>query len=1139
MGGNDGGSIKKLEKHLELLKAEYIKLQRSYVDLERKYDEATASSGDIEASGENRSFVSRLALTAATLYGRSIYSDLNIRTTANGKTLPAHKFVLHARSEKWRDVELKSSDELDWSDLDEDIATALLRWIYTDIVDLQHDKLTLELLRVAHRFNLPALLGLCERALVTSVGVRSSVRFYCVAEEVGAATLLEYCSGLISMHWDELTAQDFEHMSGPLLFKMLKNKTKYPLHEAVRLLREDVVFLCLVENDTMLPDLVDSLSECGHLPLQIALSAKHIQIAQTLVKNGCANINAYDADGSTLLIDAVRRNDHFAADFLLNHNCLVDLLSRPSSDTALHIVCNYGKEERNKDALNNMIEIGRKILDRNPDVNIQNLQGQTPLHIAIMSQNATMVNLLLDLKNININLRTTSEKCPLELSLTIVGEHNFQLASKLLKLGSNPNPLKNDTNNNLLQVLALAGTDFEDAAIFLADFANVDHLNNSGLTALHIAARKNMPNLVAKLLKVGASSSIQTNVADLKSPLHMAVETNALEAIQTFANFCKENIESVDFNSKDINGNSPLSLCLALNNVELAPILIAGGADVNDRNGQDLTLLHQAILNGDNKTAVFLLDHGAEINAVTGKQKSALQLAIDCHLPKVVDALCIKGVSFSVLDNNGEPPLWLALELGFEDVAQILVRHGVDADCWGPGPEGCQQTILHRAIDENKELTAMFLVRNQCDLDTPRQPGPNGEGGDESRDKASPLHLCCQWGLTKVVQALIDHGANVNALDADNKTPVHIAIENQHEDIINILLCHPGINLKLRDKSGQTPFATSLAIRNHKSAERILERLPNAAELMDQRGRNFLHVAIMKDDLESVLFLLAIQVDVNSRVHDAYQSTPLHLAASSKTEMIIRNLILAGARVNERDAVQKMPLHMAIERGNLAAVSALIQNHADFDASDADGNNALHLAVHVGQLAIVRELLTESRVNAEATNNKGRNPLHELCRLADDNTGAAICELFLECMPKYPINFTDMDGNTPLLLSFMRGQAPLCKVLLKAGACLGSQNRDGITIFNYKLATNQLLNNLLDQLPKESPWAEAELCQECNSKFSLTMRKHHCRHCGRALCSKCSSNEMPIIKFGINKPVRVCKVCFDVLLGGNENGSLT
>lgn len=164
--------------------------------------------------------------------------------------MPAHKFVLNARSEEWREEVLADCSELDWTEIEADVGFALLRWIYTDVVDLQHDTLALGLLRTAWNFKLPGLLGLCERALVASVGVRSCVRFYCVAEEVGAHSLLEYCSGLISTHWEDLTPQDFDHMSGPLLHKMLKSKTKHPLHAAVRLLREDVVFLSLVENDS-------------------------------------------------------------------------------------------------------------------------------------------------------------------------------------------------------------------------------------------------------------------------------------------------------------------------------------------------------------------------------------------------------------------------------------------------------------------------------------------------------------------------------------------------------------------------------------------------------------------------------------------------------------------------------------------------------------------------------------------------------------------------------------------------------------------------------------------------------------------------------------------------------------------------
>lgn len=99
----------KLANHLRLLKEEYTKLQKNYAELERKYSKAVATSGDKDL-GEFSSFVSRLAMTVATLYGRKTYSDITIRLS--DKTLPAHKFVLNARSEEWREEILAKTNEL-------------------------------------------------------------------------------------------------------------------------------------------------------------------------------------------------------------------------------------------------------------------------------------------------------------------------------------------------------------------------------------------------------------------------------------------------------------------------------------------------------------------------------------------------------------------------------------------------------------------------------------------------------------------------------------------------------------------------------------------------------------------------------------------------------------------------------------------------------------------------------------------------------------------------------------------------------------------------------------------------------------------------------------------------------------------
>lgn len=101
--------MEKLEQHLKLLKAEYTKLQKNYAELERKYSKAAAASGENDV-GEFSSFVSRLAMTVATLYGRKTYSDITIRLT--DKTVPGHKFVLNARSEEWSEDVLADTSEL-------------------------------------------------------------------------------------------------------------------------------------------------------------------------------------------------------------------------------------------------------------------------------------------------------------------------------------------------------------------------------------------------------------------------------------------------------------------------------------------------------------------------------------------------------------------------------------------------------------------------------------------------------------------------------------------------------------------------------------------------------------------------------------------------------------------------------------------------------------------------------------------------------------------------------------------------------------------------------------------------------------------------------------------------------------------
>ena len=81
----------------------------------------------------------------------------------------------------------------------------------------------------------------------------------------------------------------------------------------------------------------------------------------------------------------------------------------------------------------------------------------------------------------------------------------------------------------------------------------------------------------------------------------------------------------------------------------------------------------------------------------------------------------------------------------------------------------------------------------------------------------------------------------------------------------------------------------------------------------------------------------------------------------------------------------------------------LIHEGIDVNAVDENSNNALHLAVKEGNIGVVKVLLTESDIDAEAANEKGQTPMHCLGQYGKDNA-AAIFDLFLECMPKYPLD---------------------------------------------------------------------------------------------------------------------------------------
>mmetsp|Transcript_3245 Transcript_3245/g.5456 ORF Transcript_3245/g.5456 Transcript_3245/m.5456 type:complete len:152 (-) Transcript_3245:136-591(-) len=78
-----------------------------------------------------------------------------------------------------------------------------------------------------------------------------------------------------------------------------------------------------------------------------------------------------------------------------------------------------------------------------------------------------------------------------------------------------------------------------------------------------------------------------------------------------------------------------------------------------------------------------------------------------------------------------------------------------------------------------------------------------------------------------------------------------------------------------------------------------------------------------------------------------------------------------------------------------------------------------------------------------------------------------------------------------------------------------------------KLPQTQLVQQAPGRVSKWTADADAHACELCRASFSLFVRRHHCRKCGRCVCSECSPQQCfrPLPELGFTQNVRHCRLC--------------
>ncbi len=300
----------------------------------------------------------------------------------------------------------------------------------------------------------------------------------------------------------------------------------------------------------------------------------------------------------------------------------------------------------------------------------------------------------------------------------------------------------------------------------------------------------------------------------------------------------------------------------------------------------------------------------------------------------------------------------------------------------------------------------------------------------------TPLIRAVHHGHEAVARALLQKGADPNAAGggALPSVPLVLAAEHGRAGLVRLLLRHGADPNPSEGTWGRSPLAEA-AHGGHAAALAALfagGADPNA-RADDEEGRTPLAEATLarsNTSGEIVRLLLAAGARPDEKSGDG--STPLLLALQDRRGEAADALLAAGADVNVGDDAGWTPLVEAARSGMTAHVARLLERGADTRARDPWGWGALRWAAEVGHDEAIPLLL------ARETDFPA---LHRAVLLGGD-ANAPVRNLVAQGAG---LDARDGDGLTALAWATLAGRGGVAQALLAAGADPNVSDTGGYT----------------------------------------------------------------------------------------------
>lgn len=569
------------------------------------------------------------------------------------------------------------------------------------------------------------------------------------------------------------------------------------------------------------------------------------------------------------------------------------------------------------------------------------------LHLAAANGSLDVINDILDNNDVSIEWMGQSSRCT---AIIKAARHGRADAVRLLlDRGASPNAPPPPTRKGRgivakphppqegpLHACIFRGYG-EILSMLLAPGADIEARDHDGLTPAFVAVRRERPDALAQLLDAGADihaeatawgSLVDAAAQSNKDPAVMSLLVNhgaldsasALEkdfalrcaAQQGWKTVC-ERLLALGANAAsrlDEFSGTTLEGALALNQPEVAELLVEHGADVHTRRHGD-TPLHTAMQNGYVSVAKAIIRAGADVNAENAQGRVPIVYAIDDEVTRMLlargadcnrvnalgwtmlldavshrqrhacEVLLDAGAAVTIV--NGASPLHTACEVNDAHIVGLLLRHGADVD----ETNTSGMTALYYAAGKGLADVVACLLQHGAKVD---------EGG---RVEMTPLLIAAHHGETKVVELLLRHGAEADRANDALGSPLLAASVAGHGDAARLLLQH-GADPHRPNRVGESPLLVAAAHGSDGVVAALLETPNIQIDALGRHGRTPLLRAAMRGHVGTVTALLAHTPPADANTTDHWGATALSLAVRGGHASTVTALLAAQDETQTR-----------------------------------------------------------------------------------------------------------------------------------------------------------------------------------------------------------------------------------------------